>query len=116
MKIPRAKKTVAIIGLVFALILTSFALGLAQETSPFGPNYSFGLQPGIPDDASCLDGYALQLGLAPKAPDSSITPAKSWPQAQLSSHPFAVHNSLTTRAATKPRKISLYLLDSVLLI
>ena len=116
MKIHRAKKTAATVGLVCAIVLTSFALGLAQDAAPRGLRYSFGLQTGVPDDASCLGGHALRFGLALKPGDSSISSAKLWPHAACPSSLRAVRNPLSIFWVTKPRKISLYLLDSVLLI
>jgi hypothetical protein len=114
MKVRRIKKTAATIGLVFATILISFTLGLAQDSAPLGPRYSLGLQPGVPDDASCVD-HASRVGLAPKPSDSSMSWVRTWPQASVPSSLFAVRNPLFISAITV-RKISLYLRDSALLI
>jgi hypothetical protein len=115
MRIRGAKKSAATIGLVFAIVLVSFALGLAQEGAPLQSAYSVELHAGVPDDGSCLGDYASRLGLAPKPSDSSGSSIRSWPQAVLPPALFAVRNPLLTLAVSG-RKISLYLLDSVLLV
>ena len=117
MKFRRVKKDAVTTGVVLVVTLVSFALGLGQDRGPAGFDYSFGLQHGVPDRASCLGDYAQRLGLVPKSSDSSIAlESGSWHEAAVLSAPRPVPNAQSMFAAAKPRKIALYLLDSVLLI
>jgi len=114
MKICKVKKTGATIGLTFAVLLITFALGVAQDNPPFGLSPTAGLHRSVSDDSSCVGDHVFQAGLAPK-PASSIFWARSWPQTTLLSSVSAV-NSRFTRAVIQTRKVSLYLLDAILLI
>ena len=115
MKIRRIKRAGATVGLVFAVVLVTFTLGLAQDGAPSGLSHSFGFQRGVADDASCLGDHLFQEGLAPKPADSSVSWARNWPQAVLPPSLFAA-NAQSISTVIRPGKISLYLLDLILLI
>ena len=116
MKIRKVKKTATTTGLVIFITLVSFALGLAQDGAPVGLGYSFGLHHSFPDKAVCLGDYALRLGLIPKPGDSSVSLVRTWNETVVLPSPFPAPHRLSSFAVARPRKISLHLLDSVLLI
>ena len=115
MKIRQIRKTGITLALLVAIILAGFAVSLAQDSSPIELTYSFGFQHSHPNRASTVDGYTLRSGLVPKsgfAPRSF--PNEAYATRAIQAPPVATRS--LDFGATNPRKIALYLLDSILLI
>ena len=108
-------KTAATIGLVAVITLAGFSLSLAHDSAPAGPGYRPGLQ-SFATQTSLPNDHSLELGLLPQSGDSPV----SWQRAiQADVVPPAlppVTGRLFGLTAAKTRKISLHLLDSILLI
>jgi hypothetical protein len=116
MKIRPIRKTAATIGLVVVITLAGFTLSLAHDSAPAGPGYRPGLQHSFATQTSLPNDYSLELGLLPQSGDSPV----SWQrvtQANVVPHTLSsVTGRLFGFTAAKTWKISLHLLDSVLLI
>jgi hypothetical protein len=109
------KKTAAMIALVATITLAGFTLSLAHDSAPAALGYRPGLQHSFATQTSLPNDYVLELGLLRQSGDS---PA-SWHRVTQANVAHAL-SSATGRlfgfTAAKTRKISLHLLDSILLI
>jgi hypothetical protein len=114
MKIRRIKNTVASMGLLVVITLAGAAVSLAQDSSPIGLSYSFGVHHSSPDKASTLGGDAC-IGLIPNSGDLTVSYPRS-SETRTVLHASGPRNLLSDFAGVKSRKIALHLLDSILLI
>ena len=109
-------KIAATIGLVVVITLVGFTFSLVHDSAPAGPGYRPGLQHSFATQTSLPNDHSLELGLLPQLGDSPV----SWQRAiQANVVPPAlspVTGRLFGLTAAKTRKISLHLLDSILLI
>ena len=116
MKLCKVKNTAAMLGLLLVFILGGVAVSLAQDNLALGPVQSSGWHHGMPTTPSPLDRYTLRVGCSAETVD---VPALFGPVAQgvaVSGRTHSVPARWSIPNAMGARKVSLHLLDSVLLI
>lgn len=116
MKIRQIKKALSAIGLLLVFMLACVAVSLAQDNSPIGFSDSFGIRHSHASKASTVDAYALRNGLVPQPGCAPVSFPRTARAARVVQLPAAASSHLLDWVGTKPRKIALHLLDSILLI
>jgi hypothetical protein len=115
MKIRKIKKAVATISLIVAITLAGFALGLAHDSAPTSSGYSPGLQHGFPASAASSDDFRFELLLLGSGQPPAPVLGRAWETSGFRAPAAPAHRSLPS-ATPRTRKVSLHLLDSILLI
>ena len=117
MKIKRFKKAIATAGVVIAVTLVGFTLGLAHDEATVESGYSLGLQHGFPVSAAAPESYDLRIkplllrsGHSPM-PDLERPLEAGWVRV-----PTALADRSSYAPTPRTGKVPLHLFVSILLI
>jgi hypothetical protein len=116
-KVSRLKKSVAGVILLLVFTMGGFALSLAHDDAPLGFSYTLELRLGLPTGAWQRDGYPVRFGLASEVGAiSSFIQQVTEGSRNFSTAAPSVHRHSLAYPRPHAPKISLHMLDSILLI
>lgn len=115
-KLRKIKNTAAMLGLLLIFILGGVAVSLAQDNLALDHAQSSGWHQGLPTMPSPLDGYTLRVACNAETVDVPALFGRVTQGIVVSSKTPCVLARWSIPNAMGTRKVSLHLLDSVLLI
>jgi hypothetical protein len=116
MKMHNIKSTIAVIGLLLVFILGGIAVGVEQESLPVGPAFALGWQPSLPAEARPLDKSIFRVGLCAETSNVLDFLPREAQRISVLAKPLSGPGPLAIPSDRIVWKVSLHLLDSVLLI
>jgi hypothetical protein len=115
-KVSRLKKSIAAVILLLGFTMGGFALSLAHDDAPRGFSYTLELRLGLPTGAWQRDGFPVRFGLASEVGAISSVIQQAIEGSRTFNTAPSVHRHPLAYPRAHAPKISLHMLDSILLI